>query len=120
MKEKKQTQVVFIDDNKMLIAAMISFAFSDKQVAVYHNPSDFLNDILTYEKNAEEVLFCIDQHFKNSPIKGIDIAKKLHEMGLKKLYLISGEELDDEDIPEYLTTISKTDLDSVEHLSTLC
>lgn len=119
VEKKKKTNVVFIDDDRMLVEAMISFAFPDKQVDVYYNPEEFLEQLALYTENPD-ILFCIDNNFNNSSTKGVDVAKKLHEIGMTKLYLLSGEDFNFHHLPEYLTVILKTDLDRIEQLGKLC
>ncbi len=119
MQKEKKVSLVIIDDDKLFVNALTTFFFADKEVEIFYSPDEFLNNISKYAENSEDILFCIDNNFENSSLKGFDLAKKLHEMGLKKLYLLSGESIESVNIPNYLVVISKTDLDSIESLGNL-
>lgn len=53
---------------------------------------------------------------KTCPPTGYDIAEKLNEMGYTKLILISGEPVNPENMPAYLTILLKTDNDILQTL----
>ena len=44
---------------------------------------------------------------------GIELAKQLHENDYISLYLFSGKDFVDGDVPDYLTVILKTDTDNL-------
>ncbi|HBC71158.1 MAG TPA: hypothetical protein DCZ38_00025 [Coxiellaceae bacterium] len=54
----------------------------------------------------------MDNDFKSS-IGGIELAKQLHENDYISLYLFSGKDFVDGDVPDYLTVILKTDTDNL-------
>lgn len=108
--EIKEVDVVFVDDDQRLLDSFTFFAFN-KEVDTYQDPQHFLNNINQYPKHTKIML---DHHFSNFDKKGMQIAEHLHAMGFTQLYLLSGENFSGWEIPAYLTTIMKTDLDKVE------
>ncbi|MCD6026204.1 MAG: hypothetical protein K0R08_723 [Solimicrobium sp.] len=106
----KKVDVIFVDDEQTLLDGLRMIAFG-KQIETYRDPQHFLNNVNRYPKNTKIML---DQHFANFGQKGIEIAERLHTLGFTQLYLLSGGNFDNYHIPDYLTVILKTDLDSVE------
>ncbi len=78
----------------------------------YLRPEDLLKNIHRYAKDTKIYL---DNNYDNSPEKGVDIAKKLHEQGYERLYLLSGDYFREGELPEYLTVIRKDDIDGLEN-----
>ena len=63
-----------------------------------------------YKKDTK---FFMDNNFGENQIDGRGLAEKLHKDGFKKLYLFSGTEFGKGEVPDYLTVILKTDIDSL-------
>jgi hypothetical protein len=91
---------------------MIAFAFSKRVVDTYYHPHDFLENVAKYKKDTKILL---DNNFP-SDLRGIDIAKQLHAQGYTQLYLLSGENFQPGEVPDYLTVIMKTDIDRFKEL----
>lgn len=108
--EIKEVDVVFVDDDQRLLDSFTFFAFN-KEVDTYQNPQHFLDNVSQYPKHTKIML---DHHFSNFDQKGMQIAERLHSLGFTQLYLLSGESFSGLKVPDYLTTILKTDLDKVE------
>lgn len=105
-----KVDAVLVDDDKMFIDSLSMFFGShNKVVAKYYNPNQFLKNISFYDKDTKIFL---DRNF-HGRVDGIEIAKKLHDMGYTSLYLLSGERVDANEIPGYLDPILKTDLDKL-------
>jgi PAS domain S-box-containing protein len=109
----EKVDVIIVDDDENYVNTLILFAFSDKKIAKYHDPFLFLNEISKYPTDTK---ICLDNNFKNSNLKGIDIAQKLNARGYTRLYLLSGEILDKDEIPGYLSIISKFDIENISKL----
>jgi hypothetical protein len=109
----KLMDIVFVDDDRVLVDLMIDYAFKGQKVDKYHEPYVFLANADQYDRNTK---ICLDNGF-DMEITGIDIAQILHEKGFKHLYLLSGEEINPGKAPHYLTVILKTDLERVEDLA---
>jgi PAS domain-containing protein/nitrogen-specific signal transduction histidine kinase len=110
--ELKKVDIVVVEDNKTFSNSLVAFVFDDKTVDQYFKPEDFLKNIHTYPKDTKIYL---DNNYDNSSLKGINIAKELHEQGYERLYLLSGEVFRKEELPSYLTILEKTDIDSIEN-----
>jgi len=108
--EVKEVDVVFVDDDQRLLDSFTFFAFN-KKVDTYQDPQIFLNNVNQYPKHTKIML---DQHYANFDQKGMQIAEHLHTLGFTQLFLLSGESFSEWEIPHYLTTVLKTDLDKVE------
>jgi hypothetical protein len=106
----KEVDVIFVDDDQRLLDSFIFFAFN-KKVDTFQNPRDFLNCVNQYPKHTKIML---DHHFANFDQKGLQIAATLNALGFTRLYLLSGESFSAWQIPDYLTTVMKTDLEKVE------
>jgi hypothetical protein len=109
----RYADVIVVDDDKLFAQTLIMFAFSGKVVKHYEDPQQFLANIMHYAKDTK---ICLDNNFIPSNIKGMEIAKILFEQGYTKLYLLSGQSLKRDEIPEYLTVILKTDIDSIQSI----
>jgi PAS domain S-box-containing protein len=105
-----KNEFVFIDDDKSLINSLaMLFKGRGKNVDTYLSPTHFLKNLANYHKEAK---IFMDNDFKNS-ITGIELAEQLHQKGFKNLYLFSGKDLPENDIPNYLEVISKTNIDEL-------
>lgn len=107
----KKVKLVFIDDDFTLIDALCSFIETKKGRTIdkYYNPKKFLDKLPQYTKDTK---IFMDNDFKSS-IDGINLAKQLHENGYTNLYLLSGKDFDANEVPSYLTVISKIDTDKL-------
>ena len=85
--------------------------FMDKQVDYFKKPQEFRKRLASYPKN---ITIIIDNNFSTSHEKGINILKELHELGFTKLYLLSGEHLNADDLPDYLVAIRKDKIDEID------
>lgn len=111
----EQTQInkvdaVIVDDDESFTKILVRFAFKNLNVPVFHNPLRFLDSVAQFPKDTKIYL---DNNYAYHDIKGTDIAKKLHEQGFSRLYLLSGENFHPENIPSYLTVLRKDDIDSI-------
>ena len=103
--------IVLIDDDKMLTNAMATMMKRyGKNVDEYCDPKAFLDNISKYAKH---VKICMDKKFPGK-INGFDLAEKLHKDGFVNLYMFSGACFADEEIPPYLTIISKADIERLQ------
>ncbi len=107
----KKIDVVLIDDEEMLVDGLSTLLFerTGKVVDKYYNPEEFLTNLAQYAKDTK---IFMDNDFKSN-ITGIELAKQLHEQGYTNLYLFSGKDFNNGEIPSYLTLISKTDTDNL-------
>ena len=111
----KKIDVVLIDDEKMLVNDLSALLeTSGKVVDKYYNPRKFLANLAQYAKDTK---IFMDNDFKSN-ITGIELAKQLYEQGYTKLYLFSGKIFAQKELPEYLTVISKAEID--KFLSFVC
>lgn len=110
----KKVNFVVVEDNKTFSNNLVCFIFDDdEEVDQYFKPEDFLKNIELYSKDTKIYL---DNNYDNSLLKGIDIAKELHEKGYKYLYLLTGEVFrDKKEIPSYLKVLEKSDIKGIEN-----
>lgn len=110
---RPKVDLVLIDDSKMFTDAMsLLLGYNDRIIETYNDPQKFLNDLDKYDKNTK---ICTD-HDLHSHINGIELSKYLHTAGFKNLYLLSGWDFTNDEIPAYLTVISKTDTEAIKKL----
>ncbi len=106
----QQIDLVVVDDNKEFVDTLCSVMFAKQSVSKYYDPQVFLDNISKYPIDTR---ICLDNNFNNSNLNGIDLAIKLHKLGYRKLFLLSGKVMSDSMAPEYINIILKTDLDSI-------
>jgi PAS domain S-box-containing protein len=109
----EKVDVIIVDDDENYVNALTLFAFSDKKIAKYHDPSLFLIEVSKYPKDTQIYL---DNNFKWCDLKGIDVAKELNVRGYTKIYLLSGEIFDKDNVPSYLNIINKFDIEKISKL----
>lgn len=110
--EIRQVDLVIIDDDEAFIKNLMRFIFRDKSVDQYQDPQHFLNNVANYAKDTKIYL---DYNFPTCNLKGIDIAKTLHDQGYTKLYLLTGESFEKKDMPDYLIVIRKDDIEGIKN-----
>lgn len=106
----KNVDLVLVDDDKLFSHSLVNFLLKDKKVDYFEDPNEFKKSLSKYSK---DTLIYLDNTYVEADIKGVDIAKALHELGYTRLYLLSGYEFKLGELPEYLITIRK---DEVEKL----
>lgn len=109
----QHVDLVIIDDDELLLDTFSKFLFKGMVVDTYTNPHELLDNIAKY---AYETKIAIDNNYKNSDLKGTDIAQKLHDIGYNNLYILSGENSEDIDCNDYATALLKTDIDSIQKI----
>ncbi len=109
----EQADLIIVDDNENFIRNLVLFIFNDKLVDEYYDPHHFLANVAKYSK---DIKIYLDNNFATSSLKGLEIAKQLHEQGYTRLYLLSGDNLKKDEIPAYLTVIRKDDIDNIKTL----
>lgn len=110
----EKVDAVIVDDDKSFVNSLLLFAFNDDDIVdEYYNPEHFLKNVNKYPKDTK---ICLDNNYATSELKGLDIAKELHERGYTQLYLLSGEAFNDTEIPSYLTVIGKNDIERLRNL----
>ena len=113
----KVVDMVWVDDEKNWLDYLVDKYYKHLKVERYYDPVSFLEDINQYPLNTKIIM---DNYYytetSSYDLEGTMLAKKLHEMGYAKLFLLSGERFV---VPEYLTLILKTDQDSLARLDTL-
>lgn len=110
--------MVFLDDEKTTMNALVREYYSHLIVDQYSNPFEFLDKVDNYPKDTK---FILDNYYyaeDGNPynIDGIGIAEKLHEKGYTNLFLLSGESFS---VPDYLTLVLKIDKEKIKKLDTL-
>jgi FixJ family two-component response regulator len=102
----RDVQLVIVDDDASLLKTYAMAQSMDLKVDAHIDPEEFLAIIHQYALNTKIIL---DHEFINSNTTGVQIAEKLHFLGFTKLYILSGMNFFENDIPSYVTRILKTD-----------
>lgn len=111
--EGKIVDLVLIDDDQDFTKNLVRYMLKNRTVDVYHITTDFFSNLNKYPPNTR--LF-IDNQFKNEKITGLELAAHLHNLGFTRLFLLSGDDSRTIKIPDYLTSILKSDIDKIEEL----
>jgi hypothetical protein len=114
MEAKKEKLVFICDDNGLTNAVDYYFEQKKRSLDMYRNAGSFLEKLSQYTKDTK---ICIDNSIKPE-MSSLALAKRLHEAGYTKLYLLSGWNFENGkyeserppapyELPEYLTAIYK-------------
>ena len=104
----KDIQIVLLDDN-LVFADAFKFRFMRKKIGHFAEPQEFIAVSHHYSK---DTIICIDNDFGiAAPLNGIQVAKRLHELGFTRLFLVSGTYFSEDILPSYLTFIEKINLE---------
>lgn len=109
------TEVVVMDDDRMILDSLVPFLFAKRNVETYTRPQDCFVKLAHYSK---ETVFFMDHHYGANLITGLDVAKKLHEYGFHRLYLLTGNQ--SITVPDYLHVILKTDTERLKAVVDVC
>ncbi|CAL7959834.1 Sensor protein [Gammaproteobacteria bacterium] len=112
--EAEKVNLVIADDSEMMCDTVVRVVKTkNKNADKYCNPDNFLKNVHKYDK---DTIMLVDHEFKGSALSGFDVLKQLREHGFTRLYLFSGREFEKNEIPDYLTVIMKTDIDTLMKL----
>lgn len=100
--EKEEVYAVIVDDNEKFVRALQYGGFGDYYTEAYHHPNKFLENVHKYPK---DIRIFLDNNYDCSELTGIDIAKKLHELGYTCIHILTGESY--LEAPPYVTVIVK-------------
>lgn len=94
--------LVILEDNKEF-SSVLSYLYEtrNKSLDAYSNTYDFLDNLDSYNK---EVNICLDYDLK-CPINGLEFAAILYQRGYKNLFLATGFQMKQEDLPKYITLL---------------
>jgi PAS domain S-box-containing protein len=109
--ELKLVDAVLVDDDEQFAATLLNYVFDDDRVDYFKDPEQFKDNVDQYPKDTRIYL---DNNFASCSIRGVEIAKELHDKGYTHLYLMTGECFKSNDLPSYLTVILKTDIDNIK------
>jgi|GEM_PF-5276145 len=109
-----EVDFVFVHKDLCLLDAFVWLAKDrTKKVNVYADQQRFLAHVRHYPKDTKIVL---GRTFHHGEQTGIQIAYYLHELGFKRLYLITFSETLKHQIPNYLTNIPSEDGEGLERI----
>lgn len=112
--EPEKVDLVIVDDDKVYTENLVTFVLFDKVIAYYNDPKIFLSNLSSYSKNTKIFL---DNYFNNYVKNGLELAEELHKMGYKNLYLLSGKIFSKAELPDYLISILKDEIDKIKELT---
>ncbi len=107
----EKVYAVIVDDYEGFAKTLAVYAFDDDQITVeYLNPEHLLRDLHKYDKDTK---FYLDNNYANSKLTGLEVAKKLHDLGYEHLVMLSGEV--DLKGPPYVTIIGKNEIERLKN-----
>ncbi len=110
--DKAVVDFVMLDDNEGF-SDILSYlcGLKGRRLHAYHDPYVFLNNIEEYNKS---VKICFDYSL-GCPVSGVEFAQLIFEMGYRNLYLATGYDIEQSELPPFLTLLSgKMDLITLE------
>lgn len=109
----QSVDLILVDDDEKFVQNLLMFIFAGQMVDKYYDPHHFLANVYKYAKDTK---ICLDNNFAVADLRGLDIAKKLHEQGFTRLYILSGEVFEKNQIPDYVTVIRKDDIEGLQKI----
>lgn len=109
----KQVDIVIVEDDINHGNVMANFMFKDKKSDIFNTAKDFLAN---FNKYPLDTIILIDYQFPEENVNGVDVYKELYAKGYTNCYLYSGMDFRIGELPSYIKTILKTDLDALERL----
>lgn len=106
--------LVIVDDDYNLVSVLLKYVLKDRLIDTYHDPENLLSTIENKYSKATKIL--IANEFKHSKSTGLDISEQLYKLGFKNLYLYTGKNFHTNELPAYLQTIAKADIDALQSL----
>jgi len=109
--------MVWVDDKPAWVQNKINKYFSHCKIDRYEEPVTFLEDVIQYPFDTKIIL---DMYYTDAgiyDITGFTVAKQLHDMGYVNLYMLAGEPVKQNQIPDYLILILKDDEDKLAKLN---
>ncbi|MCC2667039.1 MAG: hypothetical protein K0S63_955 [Gammaproteobacteria bacterium] len=105
----KTVDLVIVEDDDDLCTGLSAYFDSyNCRTVTYQSPYDLLNELDLYPKNTK---ISLDNDFGGKDLNGVQLARQLHEKGYTHLYMLSGRDFAEHELPPYLTFIPKTDTD---------
>jgi hypothetical protein len=118
----KRVDMVWVDDARWFIRDW-KLKFPDLTIDAYYDPDSFLEDVYQYPLDTKIIL---DRTYydgqgpdRNFLGDGLDLAKKLHEKGYTRLFMITGDEPTTDKVLDYLTVIFKEDDEKIREIAKL-
>lgn len=105
-----EISAVIVDDNESFINILKISLLQYYPIAYYYDPEIFLEEIEKYKK---DIKIFIDQNYDHSSLNGLQIAEILHTLGYQYIYLLSGEDIQSDKIPDYITVIRKIEIEKI-------
>jgi PAS domain S-box-containing protein len=103
--------IILVDDNESFANSLIWFVFANEKVAWFQDPEQLRKALSRYSR---KVPIYLDNNFASASITGLDFAKELHQSGFEKLFLLTGENLSQRDVPTYVTLVGKHEIDKIK------
>ncbi len=101
--DQEKVDLVVVDDQECFTMALeMIFKEKGRAAKIFRHPEELLAALPTLPK---EVKICTDYDF-GAKMTGIDLAAVLYQQGYTHLYLATGHELSQENVPAYVTVVS--------------
>ena len=106
----KTVNAIWVDDDPMVTDLQCQLLFP-LIIDVYRTPAELMGNIEPNCIYSKDTPVFLDYNFDNaSNITGVDVGKKLFELGFTKLRLLSGQDFEASgvEIPDYLMVLPKS------------
>lgn len=106
----KTVNAIWVDDDPMVTDLQCQLLFP-LIIDVYRTPAELMGNIEPNCIYSKDTPVFLDYNFDNAfNITGVDVAKKLFELGFTKLRLLSGQDFEASgvEIPDYLMVLPKS------------
>ncbi|MEN9390977.1 MAG: hypothetical protein RL017_274 [Pseudomonadota bacterium] len=107
----KNVDFVIVEDDKDNASILADYAFKNKKVDIFNAAKGFLTN---YSKYPLDTAILVDCQFPEENVNGVEICKELHAKGFTNFYLYSGMEFDAGELPSYIKTILKADMEALD------
>lgn len=97
----KIVDAVWLDDDQQFTSHYEKICASNKKkIDMYRTPKELMDNIHIYPK---DIPIFLDNNFQEpfQDMAGTEIAKKLHAIGFRNLFLITGDRLNQHDFPDF-------------------
>jgi hypothetical protein len=118
----KKVDIVWVDDTRWFVDDLIRQHYSHLKIDTYYEPYGFMEDVVQYALDTKIILdtFYYADYGEGEFIEGgLPLVRQLHAMGYTNLFMLAGEALSSDMVPDYLTVILKSDQEKIKILDKL-
>jgi len=104
IEENKEVDLIVLEDNQEF-SDVLAYLYKSrgKNITIFHTPYQLLKGIKNYSRHTK---ICLDYNI-NCPVSGVDLATVLYNKGYKNLYIATGYQLQQVDLPSYVILLKE-------------